>query len=112
MSYYDPLCDWEDAHHATAQRQGWGLFETLSDGHPPIELQRDDDLDLFDNDEGAWLHVVRTAQAGDIACASALHLLAVESPDEHHAIMDHRRNLIHKMRCLLGGKPYCPEEDH
>lgn len=106
MSYYDPLCDWEDAHHATAQRQGWGLFETfsrvvcavrsrhlvVSDGHPPIELQRDDDLDLFDNDEGAWLHVVRTAQAGDIACASALHLLAVESPDEHHAIMDHWRN--------------------
>lgn len=113
------ILNWFRSIHADEyplESRKWDLFECAGSDHPPIELQRIDAYTVeeggFESDPDAWEHVVRSAQRGDITCAAALHLLAVESPDEHHAIMDHRRNLIHKMRCLLGGKPYCPEEDH
>lgn len=85
----DPLVDWHRIHGDAAHEQGWSLFECTAHDHAPIELQRDDEAAVFEDDEGAWKWVVWAAQRGDLACATALHILAVESPDEHAAIMDY-----------------------
>ena len=49
---------------------------------------------IFDNDEQAWRFVVRNAQAGDLACATALHVLAACSPQEHRLIITHIEELL------------------
>lgn len=85
----DPLVDWHRMYGDAADEQGWSLFECAADDHAPIELQRSDDQAIFGSDPAAWEHVVRRAQAGDLACATALHVLAVDSPDEWAAIMDY-----------------------
>ena len=89
LEVFDPLLSWDATHGQRAYDQGWGLFTTLDADHSPIELQRDDGMGIFDSDEQAWRFVVRNAQAGDLACATALHVLAVESPAEHAAIIAH-----------------------
>lgn len=85
----DPFIDWHRMYGDHADGQGWSLFECTSDDHAPIELQRSDEMAIFDDDPQAWRFVVRNAQAGDLACATALHVLAVESPTEHAAIITH-----------------------
>lgn len=85
----DPFVDWYRRYGDRATDQGWGLFECNSDGHPPIELQRDDEMAIFDDDSQAWRFVMRNAQAGDLACATALHVLAACSPPEHALIVAH-----------------------
>lgn len=84
---HDPLLEWEMTHGQRAYAQGWGLFECESASHPPVELQCDDGMSIFDNDAQAWRFVLRNARAGDLACATALHVLAVISPTEHAAIL-------------------------
>ena len=84
---FDPLLSWEAAHGQRAYDQGWGLFTTLDADHSPVELQCDDGMSIFDTDAQAWRFVLRNARAGDLACATALHVLAVISPDEHAAIL-------------------------
>lgn len=87
----DPLVDWWRLYGDAAEAQGWSLFECSGDGRPPIELERVDEMGIFDDDQQAWRFVVRNAQAGDLACATALHVLARESPTEHAAIIAHHR---------------------
>jgi len=90
----DPFVDWHRRYGDHADAQGWSLFECTSDDHAPIELQRDDEMAIFDNDEQAWRFVVRNAQAGDLACATALHVLAACSPQEHRLIITHIEELL------------------
>lgn len=40
-----------------AWRHGWGVFECMDREHGPYEIQYDQDEQLFECDEGAWLHV-------------------------------------------------------
>lgn len=87
----DPLVDWHRIHGDAAHEQGWSLFECTARDHAPIELQRDDGLAYFVSDEAAWIFVVAAAQRGDLACATALHVLASESPREHADIMNATR---------------------
>lgn len=87
VEVFGTLIEWEITHGQRAQDQGWGLFECDDLRHPPVELQCDDGMGIFDTDEQAWRFVVRNARAGDLACATALHVLAVISPDEHAAIL-------------------------
>jgi hypothetical protein len=96
MRIYDPLIWWYRSHSDTACAQGWDLFECTSEDHSPIELQRVDEgatdgSHPFEADVDAWTFVVTRAQAGDIACASALHLLALEAPEEWADIMGYWR---------------------
>lgn len=87
MTRFDPLLAWTETHGTTAWEQGWGLFEPIGPNHWPIELQADDELMVFERDLDAWHYVVRSAAAGDVACASALHLLHAESRGEWSTII-------------------------
>lgn len=87
----DALLQWEDVYGDEADRQGWGLFECSDHNHAPIELQTVDEYEVFKTDEAAWSWVVTAAQRGDLACATALHVLAAEAPEEHANIMYHTR---------------------
>jgi len=62
------------AHIEQAAREGWGLFATgmASEGHTPLEIQRDDEAELFDSDDAAYAQVIVQAETG-----SECHLRAL-----------------------------------
>lgn len=74
-------------HIQQASLEGWGLFSTgtATDGHTPLEIQRDDEAEIFESDEAAYAHVVAQAATG-----SECHLRALASlwADENMADED------------------------
>lgn len=81
--------EWTHDDQAAAEREGWALFNL---GTPRLELQRDDDRDVFADDNEAWAHVVARyfADEGDRGLhARALRYLARYAPCEYDAIRDY-----------------------
>jgi hypothetical protein len=68
-----------------ALRQGWGVF-TTSYIDTPLQLQRSDEMERFDSDEGAWRFVARQAFAGCGVARRALAWIKSESTIEYEAI--------------------------
>ena len=60
---------WTLEQQAAALREGWGVFYNADTKR--LEIQRDDEAEIFDGDVAAMLHVLDRAKAG-----SALHLAA------------------------------------
>lgn len=51
------------------ETEGWGVFEAegsmlIADGKRPLQLQKWDESDRFEDDRAAWTYVVRRAEAG------------------------------------------------
>jgi hypothetical protein len=63
--------DLTEAINVFAQHEGWGIFNGT-------ELQRDDELNIFANDDDALAFVKRLADAG-----SVLHQHAIELTQEN-----------------------------
>ena len=106
MTEVEEKAFWGLPQRKAAHEQGWGIFEIvhsevraqkLVDGRPygdrPFELQKDDEMDVFEQDADAWAFVCERAAAGDELCKTALQFLAENSPAEHEAIM---RNVSEK----------------
>lgn len=73
---------WRGGQSDDALDDGWDIFETLSPGHADFEIERDDELELFDSDEAAWRHVVGRAAQGSELHVKALAFLALNAYDE------------------------------
>ena len=52
--------------------EGWALFECDGEGHPELELQRDDEMGRFEDDDAALAWVLEQAREG-----SRLHQAAI-----------------------------------
>lgn len=91
---------WTPEDSAAALAQGWEIFSTNRDddwcktrkglryGHRPYELQRDDDAEIFANDDEAWTFVWLAGLADDPVATRALVFLMQNSPVEYAAIRD------------------------
>lgn len=55
-------------------------------GDRPYELQAVTDENVFADDDAAWRHVLRSAEAGDLAAIGALEFLRAWSPYEYAAL--------------------------
>lgn len=88
-----------DAYHLTkeareeAQEQGWHLFaspRSTSEAHGDVielQIQRDDESGVFEDDDAAWLFVVEEAHLNpESAAATALQILREHSLDEYRRI--------------------------
>ena len=54
--------EWTDAHSVAATNEGWDIFDVNGSGY--LEIQRVDELDVFDSDEEAVRFVRHNANAG------------------------------------------------
>ena len=70
-----PLDAWEMEHGDAALAEGWGLFEVSDPGHDAIEIERDDDSDIFADDYEAGAHVIASAWLGNPTAKAAVDLL-------------------------------------
>lgn len=66
--------NWTAEDSATAQSQGWDLFEASCGGKIVLLIERCDDSDIFDSDDQAIDHVCARAAEGDELAAKALRL--------------------------------------
>lgn len=64
-----------------ADGEGWGVFDCDGSDNGPWQIQRDDEAEVFEDDDEAWLHVLRRAKAG-----SAYHQAALDFVKEHNPI--------------------------
>lgn len=91
---------WSNEDSAAAAEQGWAIFTTSRDvasekelvngkpyGHRPFELQRDDEMGVFEDDAAAHVFVRDAAAKGDGLAQRALAYLQVVSPLEYEAII-------------------------
>jgi hypothetical protein len=69
--------------------EGWDVFYTGRSEDHAYELQRDDELQVFDTDEDAWLHVWTQAHVGSAVHSAVLAFLEAESPTEYQWILEH-----------------------
>lgn len=67
--------EWTAADSEISSREGWSVFN-LEDGRP--EIQRDDELDVFKDDDAAVAHVRRCAAAGSDLHRRALAVCGVD----------------------------------
>lgn len=65
--------EWSRADSEAALAEGWDVWD--ADG--VLEIQRDDDAEVFDSDAGAIAHVQRRAAEGSDLHARALKVTAV-----------------------------------
>ena len=66
---------WTSADRETALAEGWDLFQSCERG---LEIQRDDEAAIFEDDEAAIAHVRTRAEAG---CKTARKALASHHSD-------------------------------
>lgn len=91
---------WSNEDEAAALAQGWAIFSTSRCaetekelvngkpyGHRPFELQRDDEMEVFESDDAAHAFVRDAAAKGDALALRALAHLKEVSPLEYDAIM-------------------------
>lgn len=71
------LPEWTPADCAAACDEGWCVFNV--DGGGPLEIERDDEAEVFESDDEAIAHVRRRAKAG-----SELHQKAITLHDAHN----------------------------
>lgn len=77
----------EDDHRASAE--GWAIFRCVGGvDHGTYQLQKDDEVGAFDEDDEAWRHVVAQAAAGSPLHRRALRFLKRTSPVEHQRIIE------------------------
>lgn len=79
-------CDWNNEQASRALAQGWIVSETHG-AEEPYQLQRSDELEIFDDDGEAWKFVAASASAGDVLSQTALNFLQSASPIEYANIM-------------------------
>jgi hypothetical protein len=82
---------WDDTSSAAAEAEGWcisladGSLENIR-GDRPWQLQRLDEVAIFDSDQDAWDHVIRCALRGSELHFRALGYLRTYSRPEYDAI--------------------------
>lgn len=74
----DPLDAWRLEHGDAALLEGWLLAEVSEPGHDVIEIERDDDQDIFGDDDEAGAHVIANAWLGNATAKAAVDLLFKE----------------------------------
>ena len=96
---------WTTGDDDRAKRQGWALFSTDRSlsfestvvdgapyGHRPVELQKLDEEDVFEEDADAWKFVYQNFMRGDELATRAFLSLEQESPAELAAIFRTNHN--------------------
>lgn len=83
---------WSREQSDLATIEGWDVFNAEGsslneNGDRPYQLQRWDEVDLFDSDEDAMKHVRRRADEGSELHMAALAYLKAESRPEYDEIM-------------------------
>ena len=73
---------WTPELSGQADKQGWNLFECSGSVGGDLQLQRDDEMGVFESDEQAWKFVVTQAENKDILAITALSELALKNPKE------------------------------
>lgn len=68
----------------TADAEGWGIFDV--DGSGLLEIERDDEADVFACDEDAVAFVREKAEAG-----SGVHIAAIRAHDDYRPALDRKR---------------------
>ena len=63
---------WSAADNRKSLKKGWGLF-VVDAGY--VQIQKYDELDIFESDDEAREHVYRKARTSDL-CARALYYIA------------------------------------
>ncbi|MBI6883053.1 hypothetical protein [Pseudomonas putida] len=58
--------------------EGWALFDV--DGSGLMEIQRDDELDVFETDDDAIAHVLARSEQGSLSHRRALALHMLDAP--------------------------------
>jgi hypothetical protein len=76
---------WTEGHALKAQNQGWNLFN--ADGE--LQLQREDEMGIFETDHEAWEFVYAQSIQKDNTAIIALARIAAESPKELKKIKEH-----------------------
>jgi hypothetical protein len=79
--------EFTDAEHKSARKEGWGLFDAEQMGIP-LQIQRQDDLGVFETDDDAVKFVKSKAEEGSELHKKALEILKAQSPEEYERIME------------------------
>ena len=51
------MISWTRSDSIAATAEGWDVFECIGSDNGPWQLQRDDELEVFEDDPAAWVHV-------------------------------------------------------
>jgi len=90
--------------NAVGAREGWALFECDGEGHPDLELQRDDCPDVgvpyFETDDAALAHVLAQARQGSSLHQAAIVLVDLVEQDLE-ADQDTQRHLQEQGRAVI-----------
>lgn len=81
---------WTRDDHAEAVAAGWDIFDTGGDPCP-FQLQKRDDMGVFEDDGDAWDHVLDCERHGsdDGLSRRAMEFLREHSPAEYEKIRYH-----------------------
>lgn len=82
--------EWSADNSAAASAEGWDVSDnggTSEDGSPLLE--RVDDMDTFDDDPAAWVHVVARALDGSPLHCKALAVIRTHNVAEYDRMMAH-----------------------
>lgn len=74
--------DQPDFDNTQAADEGWGVFECDGSDNGPWQIQRDDEAELFEDDDAVWLHVLQRAKAGSDYHQAALGFVKEHNPIE------------------------------
>lgn len=82
-----------DFNNEQANNEGWGIFDCDGSENGRWQLQRCDEMGVFNSDADAWAHVVAQADAGSSYHHGALQWLQANAPQEWSLIKHtHRLN--------------------
>lgn len=76
---------WSAEDSRLARKEGWDLF-TEHGGTGSVQLQRLDEAEKFEDDSGAWSHVLTRALNGSRRHRHALNYLKIHNPTEYRMI--------------------------
>lgn len=77
---------WSEENDAAAAKQGWGFFDVGSVGASCYELQRIDELKMFDSDEYVIIHIKDMVDCSDPLGLAAVE--AVKALNPEHAVRE------------------------
>lgn len=84
---------WGSTQSLMAQAEGWEVFVTDVKALR-YEIQRLDEVGIFDSDPEAWEHIVKWGLIGSPLHLEALSFMMNRDPEEFTKIISYCRNLV------------------
>lgn len=81
--------EWYERYGGQANAEGWNIFDSHGSENGPWQIQRDDDMGQFPNDDAVWTYVWQRAQQGSVMHQEALEIIKEHNPQEYQSIREY-----------------------